>query len=107
MKIPKHLQRETKRWVREVVDGYVLESHHLRLLFASASAWDRAEEARQVIDEKGMTYYDRFQQPRSRPECAIERDSRLAFARLLKQLELDVEPPRESPGRPPRTEGGY
>lgn len=107
MKIPKHLKRQTKVWVREVMDEFVLESHHLRLLFAAASAWDRAEEAREAIDAEGMTYEDRFGQPRLRPEAQVERDSRLAFAKLVKQLELDVEPPRPAPGRPPRSDGGY
>ena len=38
--------------------------------------------------------------PRSRPEIAIERDSRVAFARLIRELDLDTNSPAES-SRPP------
>jgi hypothetical protein len=56
--------------------------------------------AREVLDKDGLTYTDRFGAPRARPEVAIERDSRIAFARLVRELALDVEAPPE-PSRPP------
>jgi hypothetical protein len=107
MKVPRHLQPETRCWLRQIMGDFMLESHHIRLLVLAGEAWDRCNQARFVVEEKGLTYEDRFGQPCARPEVAIERDSRFAFARLLKQLELDVEPPRPEPGRPPRAAGGY
>ena len=100
MKAPKHLERATKAWWRALVDEYELEAHHVRLLTLAAQAWDRAEQARVILAKEGLTYKDRFEQPRARPEVAIERDGRIAFARLLRELALDVEPPRDGP-RPP------
>ena len=100
MKNPMHLQPETRKWVRQVSKEYVLEEHHLRLLVMAGEAWDRCEQAREILAEQGLTYEDRFGQPRSRPEVNVERDSRIAFARLIRELDLDVEPPR-APGRPP------
>jgi hypothetical protein len=47
--------------------------------------------AREAIATHGITYQDRFGAPRVRPEVAIERDARLAFARLIRALRLDVE----------------
>jgi hypothetical protein len=44
--------------------------------------------AREAIEEHGMIFEDRFGQPITRPQVAIERDSRLAFARLITQLGL-------------------
>jgi hypothetical protein len=66
------------------------------LLTAAAEAWDRCQEARVALAGVGTTYQDRFGQPKSRPEVAIERDSRIAFARLLRELALDGAPdPKE------------
>jgi phage terminase small subunit len=75
-----------------VVQTYELEPHHLKLLLAACEAWDRREEARKALRKHGLTYIDRFGQPRARPEVAIERDSRIAFARLLRELDLEGEP---------------
>lgn len=104
MKAPKHLKLATRRWWLEVVEEYQLESHHLRLLLLAGEAWDRCQQAREALEKHGLTFEDRFQQPHARPEVNIERDSRIAFARLLRELALDVEPPREL-GRPPGIRG--
>jgi phage terminase small subunit len=99
MKAPKHLKPDTAAWFEHVLLDYELQDHHVRLLTLAAQAWDRAEQARQLLAEKGLTFDDRFEQPHARPEVAIERDSRIAFARLLRELCLDIDPPAER--RPP------
>jgi len=93
---PKHLRPDTARWFGSVLADFDLDTHHVRLLVKACEAWDRSEQAREAIAEHGMTFEDRFACPRARPEIAIERDSRLAFARLLRELGLDVSPPAES-----------
>lgn len=98
---PKHLRKPTQIWFKNVLDDFELEDHHVRLLTLAAEAWDRACSAREIVDKDGLTYTDRFGQPKARPEVGIERDSRIGFARLLRELALDVEAPSES--RPPRT----
>lgn len=100
---PSHLSEPAKRWWRSVLDAYELEPHHLLLLAKAAEAWDRAEQARQFLDANGLTYQDRFSQPKVRPEVAIERDCRIGFARLVRELCLDIEAP--DGGRPPRRGG--
>ncbi len=89
---PGHLSRDAAAWFRSVVDDYEMEPHHVRLLALAATAWDRAEEARSHIAVHGTTYTDRFGQPKARPEVAIERDSRIGFARLLRELGLESAP---------------
>ena len=101
VKAPVHLAKETARWWQSVVQDWNLEAHHIRLLTAAAEAWDRCQQARKRLAKQGLTFTDRFDQPRSRPEIGIERDSRIAFVRILRELDLDVDPPRET-GRPPR-----
>jgi len=94
---PGHLRAATRRWFASVVSDYDLDPHHVRLLTLAAEAWDRGQQAREIIDRDGMTFSDRFGQPKARPEIAIERDSRIGFARLIRELGLDVEPPPEAP----------
>jgi len=99
-KPPGHLSKQSKEWFSWVVSEFELEPHHIRLLTLAAEAWDRSQQARRRLRKHGLTFTDRFGAPRARPEIAIERDSRLAFARLLRELDLDIEPPG-LPGRPP------
>src|SRR5882757_4894876 len=95
-----HLSDTTRRWWRSVVDTDQLEPHHLHLLRLACEALDRAEEARAAL-ASGTTYRDRFNAPRVRPEVAIERDSRLSFARLCRELDLDTETVSPRVGPPP------
>ena len=97
MKAPSHLAPETRKWFTEVVTTYLLEPHHLRLLQLAAEAWDRCQQARMAIGREGLVLVS---SGRAHPAVAIERDSRLAFARLIRELDLDAEPPA-SWSRPP------
>lgn len=96
---PAHLRADTAAWFDAVIQEFELDHHHVRLLVKACEAWDRSEEAREAVVALGMTFEDRFGAPHARPEVAIERDSRLAFARLVRELGLDVAPPVET--RPP------
>jgi hypothetical protein len=69
-------------------------------LTLAGEAWDRGQQARQEIDRHRFSFLDGNGLPRTRPEIAIERDCRLAFARLLRELDLDVAGPDGAP-RPP------
>jgi phage terminase small subunit len=91
---PPDLSEAMQRWWGEVVKEHdELELHQLQILRLACQAWDRCEQARKAIAEHGTTYEDRFGAPRTRPEIAIESDSRNAFARLLKDLDLRAPSP--------------
>jgi phage terminase small subunit len=92
VKAPQHLAKSTRDWWSSVVRDYSLEEHHTRLLTLAAEAWDRAQEARTTLVTDGTYYVDRFGAPRVHPAVAVERDARLAFARLIRELDLDGEP---------------
>jgi hypothetical protein len=77
----------------QVVADYELDEHHLRLLTLAGEAWDRGQQARTEIEKFGITYVDRFGAPRKRPEVSIEAESRISFARILREIDLSVEPP--------------
>jgi len=99
---PKHLKPATKKWWISVTKQFSLDAQYLRILTLAAEAWDRGEQARDYLNENGLTYTDRFGQPKSRPEVSIERDSRLGFARMIRELCLDDGP---DDTRPPRSRG--
>lgn len=92
---PKHLSPESRRFFRSVASEYHLESHHLALLERACESLDRLRDAQKAIAEHGVMVAGRFG-PRLNPAAALERDSRLAFARLLRELGLDLETPRNS-----------
>ena len=98
---PAHLESATAAWWLEVVTTWDLDAHHVRLLTLAAEAFDRSVQARKVVARKGLTFRDRFGQPKARPEVAMERDARLSFARLLRELDLDVDGPDADESRPP------
>lgn len=103
-KPPKGLSRESAAWWRQLVAEYVFESHALKLLEAACRAWDRMVEAQTILKKQGLVYRDRFGAPRKHPAVSIEENARIAFARMVRELALDAEPPPEAP-RPPRTGG--
>jgi phage terminase small subunit len=79
---------------------YSLEPHHIRLLTLACEAYDSATEASEVLRHEGKIFIDRFDQPKPRPEVAIQRDSAIGFARMLRELDLDVAGPTDR-ARPP------
>jgi P27 family predicted phage terminase small subunit len=90
-----------KDWWCEVLAAFDLEPHHLHLLEAACGAWDRMVEARVALNTHGLTYTDHNGSPKARPEVTVEKDSRIAYARLVRELDLDLAPPPEPRTRPP------
>ena len=95
-KPPAHLSADTRSWWSEVVNSFVLEDHHMRLLLGCCEAWDRAETARREVKRAGMFFADRFGAPKVHPGVDTERKSRDQFRLLLRELGLDVEAPNEN-----------
>jgi P27 family predicted phage terminase small subunit len=86
---PAHLSPSSKEWWLTTVETYVLQEHHLRLLQLVCEAWDRAQAARERVDREGLTVPGREGGLRPHPCIAIERDARLAVARLVRELDLE------------------
>jgi len=62
---------------------------------------DRMRAAQAAIAEHGEVVTDRYSQVKVNPACQLERDSRNGFLAALRALNLDLEPIRDGPGRPP------
>lgn len=101
-KPPKHLSPEVAAWWRDVTADYDLAPHHLRLLQSACEAWDTMQAARRALADHGaLTFTDNNGNIKAHPAVAMQRDARVAFARLVRELDLDVAgTPSEAP-RPP------
>ena len=91
---PDHLSDRCKTWWRSVNQDFELEDHHLHLLRLAAEALDRSEEARAILAVEGIVVRS-GDTVKAHPCVSIERDARLAVARLIRELDLDVEMPAE------------
>jgi P27 family predicted phage terminase small subunit len=94
LKPPEHLMPTTRAWWRDVAENYVLEPHHMKLLQLAGESWDRGQQARELLLKDGITFRDDRGNVRAHPAVAIEKDARIGYARLIRELDLDVEAPR-------------
>ncbi len=101
-KPPKHLSKESKKFFSDLVRGYDRDEAAVELLRLACEALDRVREARRIIKKNGMMLKLRGGGSKAHPMLAVEKDSRIASARLLRELNLDAEVPET---RPPRSGG--
>ena len=91
---PSYLEPSTQEWFRSVLDEYQMEPHHIKLLTAACECWDRMQLARAAIEKYGLTMTDpKTLVEKARPEINIERDSKIVFMKLLRELNLSESPP--------------
>jgi P27 family predicted phage terminase small subunit len=101
-KAPSHLSPEARRWWRRLQQEYAFDDQGgLLLLQTALESFDRMRAAQAAIKEDGATSLDRFGQLKAHPLLPTERDARAAMMAALRQLNLDLEPLRDGPGRPP------
>lgn len=100
VRAPRGLTVATRKWFTDTCRRWVLDAHHVRLLELAARAFDEARAADKLLASEGMVVSMPSGAKRPHPAIRIRADARLAFARLLRELDLDVDPPAES-ARPP------
>ena len=86
---PRHLSAAMKRWWRSVVSVYTFNDSEYVLLRHACESYDLAEQARRTLHTEGLTVRDPKGQTKAHPAVAIARDARAAYARLVKQLDLE------------------
>ena len=98
---PEALSSEAQQWWNELMQENDISDAAGRLLLQTAlEAFDRLREAQQQITAEGAVVLDRFEQQKSHPAVTVERDARAQMMAALKQLNLDLEPLHDRPGRP-------
>jgi nucleotide-binding universal stress UspA family protein len=98
--VPEHLGAAGRELWASIQASYAIaDPGGLALLQQAAEAADRIASVRRQIDEQGELLVIKGI-PRVNPLCAVERDQRAALVRCLRNLNLDIEPLRDGPGRP-------
>ena len=98
---PKTLSAEARSWWRKLSREYEISDEGGKLLLLmSLEAFDRLRGAQRAIKRDGASIQDRWGQVKQHPLLTTERDARAQMLMALKQLNLDVEPLRDRPGRP-------
>lgn len=104
MRAPTHLSKDGKGWFKKIATEYAIDDDAgLLLLQTAMESFDRMKAAAKRIDADGEAVEDRFGQIKPHPLLPAERDARAQMLSALKQLNLDIEPLRDAPGRPPGT----
>jgi hypothetical protein len=97
---PAHLGEEGRTlWAGIQLQYGIDDPAGLELLRQAAEAADRIASVRRQIDQAGELLVIKGI-PRVHPLCMVERDQRAALVRCLRNLNLDLEPLRDRPGRP-------
>jgi P27 family predicted phage terminase small subunit len=102
LRTPAHLKPSGAKLWRDLVDEYsIQDAAGLALIATAAEALDRMKAAQAAIAEHGEVVSDRYGGVRLNPACGLEKDARNGLLAALKALNLDLEPLRDGPGRPP------
>ena len=96
-KAPQHLSKAAQAWWSTIESDYVLTEHQKLLLSECATAWDRSQQARRCLEQDGLMLTASSGRPMTHPAVAVERDARLAFVRILRELALDAGPAEARP----------
>jgi P27 family predicted phage terminase small subunit len=89
---PKSLAADGRKLWASIVEAFDLDPAALSILEAACLSQDRETAAMKAIKAEGMTTTDRYGRCKAHPAVLIERDSRAAKLKALKQLGLDLEP---------------
>lgn len=87
--VPAHLRPETAEWYRHVVQTWVLDGHHLRILQLAAETWDMSQSAREVLARDGLTVPTKDGGCKAHPLLTVATSARMQFASFIAQLDLD------------------
>lgn len=86
-----HLSPKMKKFYKKLSKIYSFEEFHLELLLRACESFDRAEQAREILEREGLTIVDRYGACKSHPAVKIENDCKNSARLLLKELNLNTD----------------
>ena len=87
-KPPNHLSPEMKRFWGGILKDFELESDALLVLRTACEQWDRAQQAREVLAQEGITLNGK-----KHAAIDVEKQAVGLFLRSMRQLGLDIVAP--------------
>ena len=94
------LSKEAQQWYDAIKDGYGIDDEAgLLLLQTAMESFDEMRQAQNAMNEGGFIE-DRFGQRKTDPAAKNARAARTQMLKALKDLNLDLEPLKDGPGRP-------
>ncbi len=90
-KPPKGLSSRSRKLFEAIAADFDLDAAGVAVLTEACRSLDRADQARAIVDEEGVTVHDRWGQVKPHPGVSIERDARAAAVRALDVLGLERE----------------
>ena len=108
MEFTENTRPEAEAEAKRIKQEYGIDDSGGENLLASfAAAYSLELNCQEQIDAEGLTIMDRFEQPKPHPLLASLRDARAQKLAALKAMNLDIEPLKAGPGRPPGPPGRY
>ena len=96
------IEHKANSWVRRLAKEYGISDAGGELALEELMQAKITElAAEEILAREGFSCTDRFGQRRAHPLAAVSRDARAQVLASLKALNLDMEPLRDGPGRPP------
>jgi len=101
IRFKKHIRRESRVEANRLKEEYgIQDSGGLSWLSIFADADTEERNCQEIVKREGIVIKDRFGQKRSHPLLTVIRDARAQKMMALRNLNLDVEPLKNGPGRP-------
>mgnify|MGYP006442489863 CR=1 FL=1 len=95
------LSKEATEIYEAIKDEYGIDDRGGLLLLKQAfECYDEMRKAQKAIEKNGITFTDRFGQTKPNPAQKVVKDSRNQMLKCIKDLNLDIEPLKDGPGRP-------
>lgn len=88
-KVPAHLSAEARDFYRKIADGWDLGDDGLQILLVAAESLDGLREAQALLRRDGLVV-KAGKGTRLHPAAGVVKESRLAFLRAVRQLNLDA-----------------
>jgi hypothetical protein len=94
---PTGLKYMGRKFWKETLGSFELSDlHDLEMLKMAGACLDRMKENSKTIEDEGRFFDDRFGQPKPHPAAKEIKDDSALFARLCREMGLDIEPVSEN-----------